>query len=130
MSIKIYGYKLCESTYHVFLDLANIDESVRKDEEIFTRADSSSKKSLLIVEDHFELRSFIKEIFQNSFRVLVAGNGIEALEIIESYLEQELRIDDRDASLMYTLSGVASARLGMEDRAALHFSRARFSRQR
>ena len=67
----------------VFLDLADIDETIKKTDEIFSRVNSASKKTLLIVEDHFELRNFIKEIFQGSFRVLVAGNGAEALEIIE-----------------------------------------------
>jgi tetratricopeptide (TPR) repeat protein len=52
------------------------------------------------------------------------GEYQESLEILEGYLEQEQRHGDKDASLMHTLSGVASARLGMDDRAALHFSRA------
>jgi len=52
------------------------------------------------------------------------GEYRETLEIVEGYLEQEWRLDGKDASLMHTLSGVASARLGMEDRAALHFSKA------
>jgi Tfp pilus assembly protein PilF len=52
------------------------------------------------------------------------GEYGESLEILEGYLEQEQRYDHKDASLMHTLSGVASARLGMDDRAALHFYRA------
>jgi tetratricopeptide (TPR) repeat protein len=52
------------------------------------------------------------------------GRYRESLEVVEGYLDGRWDIADRDASLMHTLSGVASARLGMEDRAALHFSTA------
>lgn len=46
------------------------------------------------------------------------------LEIIEGYLESEGELDDEASSLMHTLSGVASTRLGMNDRAAALFSKA------
>jgi tetratricopeptide (TPR) repeat protein len=52
------------------------------------------------------------------------GEYGETLEIIEGYLESEGELDVKAASLMHTLSGVASARLGMEDRAAVLFSKA------
>jgi tetratricopeptide (TPR) repeat protein len=52
------------------------------------------------------------------------GEYGETLEIIEGYLESEGELDGKAASLMHTLSGVASARLGMIDRAAVLFSKA------
>jgi len=52
------------------------------------------------------------------------GEYGETLEIIDGYLESEGELDGKAASLMHTLSGVASARLGMKDRAAVLFSKA------
>ena len=59
-----------------------------------------------------------------SYKLFQEGKYGETVEVLEGYMEQELRLHGRDASLMHTLTGVASARLGMDDRAALHFSRA------
>jgi DNA-binding response OmpR family regulator/anti-sigma regulatory factor (Ser/Thr protein kinase) len=47
---------------------------------------SSSKPLILIVEDHDELRAFIKESLSSEFSVLTASNGKEGLEIARQEL--------------------------------------------
>jgi tetratricopeptide (TPR) repeat protein len=65
------------------------------------------------------------EAFYNEAVMLFQdGEYMESLRILEDYLEGEWELEDEDASLMHTLSGVASVRLGLKDRAALHFSEA------
>jgi signal transduction histidine kinase/ligand-binding sensor domain-containing protein/DNA-binding response OmpR family regulator len=67
----------------VLVNIEGSNDLIRETDEIFHRGKASMKRNLLIVEDHYELRNFIREAFHDSFRVLVAENGVEALEIIE-----------------------------------------------
>jgi signal transduction histidine kinase/CheY-like chemotaxis protein len=43
----------------------------------------SEGQTILIVEDHKEVRSFLKSMLRNHFRVLTAMNGLEALSLLE-----------------------------------------------
>ncbi len=47
---------------------------------------SNDKEILLIVDDMPDIRSFVKEIFENNYQCIEASNGIEALEVIKSNL--------------------------------------------
>lgn len=49
--------------------------------------------SILIVEDEWELREYIAKLLQNSFRIITAKNGREALDILQSK-EPDLIITD------------------------------------
>ena len=54
-------------------------------EEITIQTDSPDKNGLiLIVEDDIDIRNFIAQSFEKPYNVMVAGNGIEALKILES----------------------------------------------
>lgn len=44
------------------------------------------KPAILIVEDNRELRHFVRENFENEFHVLEAGNGEEALSVLQNHL--------------------------------------------
>lgn len=61
-------------------------EAVSDDSEILDTADTlvseNSDTVVLIVEDEPELRSFLKKSLSEQYQVLVAGNGLQALEII------------------------------------------------
>lgn len=46
--------------------------------------DNSEKKTVLLVEDNEEVRTFIAEKFQQSFIIVTSSNGIEALEILNN----------------------------------------------
>ena len=65
-------------------EVSKVKELIRKPTEFSQFSSSIQKRNLLIVEDHMELRNFLGEVFQESFRVLLAENGIEALKIIEN----------------------------------------------
>ncbi|AUP77902.1 hybrid sensor histidine kinase/response regulator transcription factor [Flavivirga eckloniae] len=59
----------------------NIDEddTVSKDEQEAI----SKSKTLLIVEDSAELRNYLKRELKNSYKILVANNGVEGLRLAE-----------------------------------------------
>ena len=50
---------------------------------------SNSKETLLLVEDHPELRIFIQNILSPQYNVLTAGNGLEALEVLEKSVKSQ-----------------------------------------
>lgn len=39
------------------------------------------KQTLLIVEDNFEMQNFLQDIFRNNYKILLADNGAEGLEV-------------------------------------------------
>jgi len=41
--------------------------------------------TILVVEDSFDLRSFIVNSFRNEYRMLEAANGMEAYDIVKKY---------------------------------------------
>ena len=47
-----------------------------------------TKPEVLIVEDNLELRSFMKDHFDEEFKILEANNGVEALEILKQHKVQ------------------------------------------
>ncbi len=53
--------------------------------QINDRNKTKSAPSVLVVEDSYDLRSFIVKSFRNKFRVLEASNGKEALEMAQKY---------------------------------------------
>ena len=53
-------------------------------EKEFTLA--NNKETLLIVDDMPDIRSFVKEIFEENYQCIEASNGVEALEIIKNNL--------------------------------------------
>ncbi len=55
------------------------------DKEIFQETINESLKTLLIVEDNYELRAFIKNIFKETYNVLESKNGFEGLEVAKAY---------------------------------------------
>ncbi|MGM8361849.1 hybrid sensor histidine kinase/response regulator transcription factor [Flavobacterium sp. ARAG 55.4] len=44
-----------------------------------------TKPEILLVEDNLELRSFMKDHFEEEFKIIEANNGIEALELLEKH---------------------------------------------
>lgn len=46
--------------------------------------DSPDAKTVLIVEDHKELRFYLKSILSNNFRILLASNGAQGLDLLQS----------------------------------------------
>lgn len=53
----------------------------------------NNKEILLIVDDMPDIRSFVKEIFEENYQCIEASNGIEALEIIKNNLPSLLISD-------------------------------------
>ncbi|MEC3907163.1 two-component regulator propeller domain-containing protein [Tamlana sp. 2201CG12-4] len=69
-------FKLRESVY-VEKEL----EALKEESEIHEDIIDKSRPSILIVEDNAELRSFIKNIFINTYNVFESPNGEKALEV-------------------------------------------------
>ena len=51
---------------------------------------NSDKKVLLIADDSPVITKFVKKLFQDEYEVLVASNGIEAIDIVEQYKDKNL----------------------------------------
>ncbi|NME68653.1 ATP-binding protein [Flammeovirga aprica] len=49
-----------------------------------TPSSSSKKQSVLLVEDNYELRSYLREALQEHYQIVEASDGVNALEILES----------------------------------------------
>jgi signal transduction histidine kinase/CheY-like chemotaxis protein len=63
--------------------------------QLLEASTNGHEKSLLVVEDNRDMRSFLKQILQSEYKVYTAQNGKEALEILEEYPEQfQLMITD------------------------------------
>ena len=51
---------------------------------------NSDKKVLLIADESPVITKFFKKLFQDEYEVLVASNGIEAIDIVEQYKDKNL----------------------------------------
>ena len=58
---------------------------VRKEAEISNETLNAELQTILIVEDNTEVRSFINDIFKDSFNVIQAKNGLEGLEASKNH---------------------------------------------
>ena len=63
----------------------------------------SNKKSLLIVDDSREFRSYLFDMFSSKYRCLVARNGVQALDVMQHYLV-DLVITDQ---MMHEMDGLS-----------------------
>tara|TARA_A200000113_G_scaffold192196_1_gene181286 strand:- start:97 stop:3978 length:3882 start_codon:yes stop_codon:yes gene_type:complete len=66
----------------------------------------SNKKSLLIVDDSREFRSYLFDLFSSKYRCLVARNGVQALDVMQHYLV-DLVITDQ---MMHEMDGLSLIR--------------------
>jgi len=71
-----------------------------------------TKPEVLIVEDNVELRSFMKDHFDEDFKVFEAGNGIEGLEILNKH-KIEIIVSD---IMMPEMDGVTFCKKVKEDK--------------
>lgn len=109
------------------------DEKDRRQVSSLTNTDPNAKV-VLIVEDHRELRTYLKSLISSDYRVLLASNGSEALTILESdkvdlvitdlmmpYMDGFELIDHlkKDKTLKKLPILVVSARTGKEEKLAL-----------
>ncbi|MCZ8531411.1 hybrid sensor histidine kinase/response regulator transcription factor [Alteromonas sp. PRIM-21] len=62
----------------------------------------TNKKSLLIVDDSREFRSYLFDLFSGKYRCLVARNGVQALDVMQHYLV-DLVITDQ---MMHEMDGL------------------------
>jgi CheY-like chemotaxis protein/AraC-like DNA-binding protein len=63
----------------------------------------SNKKSILIVDDSREFRSYLFDMFSSKYRCLVARNGVQALDVMQHYLV-DLVITDQ---MMHEMDGLS-----------------------
>jgi signal transduction histidine kinase/DNA-binding response OmpR family regulator/ligand-binding sensor domain-containing protein len=70
------------STFTVTLPLGK----PQQEEETTNLPSKENKKTLLIVDDQADIRSFVKEAFESSYQCLEASNGKEALEVVKMVL--------------------------------------------
>ena len=63
----------------------------------------TSKKSLLIVDDSREFRSYLFELFSPKYRCLVARNGTQALDVMQHYLVDVVITDQ----MMHEMDGLS-----------------------
>lgn len=74
--------------------VAPVDVASRQSENnIVEEEPSGKKKSILIVDDNKDLRNFLKSSFDSQYCVLLAGNGVEAWELLQKE-SPELIISD------------------------------------
>ena len=66
----------------------NLSENEREEQEVVSQSEESAEelpyltgKTILLVEDNEDIRSYVKEHLQRHYRVLEAGNGEEAFQI-------------------------------------------------
>ncbi|MFK7799378.1 MAG: response regulator [Aureispira sp.] len=75
--------------------LATTNPTSEKRKQLIEAPKNGHKKSLLVVEDNRDMRSFLKQILQSEYKVYTAQNGKEALEILEEHPQQfQLMITD------------------------------------
>ena len=67
----------------------NLSENEREEQEVVSQSEESAEelpyltgKTILLVEDNEDIRSYVKEHLQRHYRVLEAGNGEEAFQIV------------------------------------------------
>ncbi|MDP4184997.1 MAG: two-component regulator propeller domain-containing protein [Bacteroidota bacterium] len=61
-------------------------KSSKEEESLIENTDQKAKPILLIVDDNYDLRSFLYQNFKNDYRVMVAENGREGYEIAQKYI--------------------------------------------
>ncbi len=74
--ISVRLVKLSTSNYKSF------EHNSKSNEPIYNLHENIIKPEILLVEDNTELRSFIKDDFQDFYNVREASNGIEALKVL------------------------------------------------
>ena len=75
-------------------------------EKLSPASGKSNKKSLLIVDDSREFRSYLFDLFSSKYRCLVARNGVQALDVMQHYLV-DLVITDQ---IMHEMDGLGLTR--------------------
>lgn len=87
----------------VTLPIDDIDFVNSQAETLSPANAKSNKKSLLIVDDSREFRSYLFDLFSSKYRCLVARNGVQALDVMQHYLV-DLVITDQMMNEMDGLS--------------------------
>lgn len=84
---SVFSVKLLKGKAHYPADtefiLADLEECAAADSvvgKMLHEGNTSDKLLMLVVEDNYELRTFIKQVFQNRFHLLEADNGEEGLK--------------------------------------------------
>lgn len=85
--LKLPYRELTNSSQHRNKDLQ--EKSLERIEKSINSPQDYSKPHILIVEDNVELRSFIKDLLSESFRISEATNGAEAWEMLEKTLNNQ-----------------------------------------
>lgn len=67
-----------------FIEEAELFLARSQDEQKPERADAENLSTLLIVDDNSDMRSYIKKLLEAQYNIITAGNGLEALQIIQS----------------------------------------------
>ena len=80
--------KYIESSHQLFRDL-EVDEKALPNLEM---QDTEKSLSILIVDDHPEIRFYIRQILEEKYNVLEAAHGLEAIDLL----------DNKDVSLIVT----------------------------
>ncbi|TKB01909.1 response regulator [Alteromonas portus] len=75
-------------------------------EDLLPADAKTNKKSLLIVDDSREFRSYLFDLFSEKYRCLVARNGVQALDVMQHYLV-DLVITDQ---MMHEMDGLGLTR--------------------
>ena len=86
------------------------------DDEVKVELDKSSFPKILIVEDDIEIRTFLKDHFENSYRIIEAANGREG---IDKCLQQQPDLVLSDV-MMPEVDGYELCRLIKENELASH----------
>jgi signal transduction histidine kinase/ligand-binding sensor domain-containing protein/DNA-binding NarL/FixJ family response regulator len=92
-------------------DIKPLDEEVNNLELLI-----SERQSILIIDDNVQLRTYIKKIFKESYKIYEAGNGEDGLETIKKYLP-DIVISD---VVMGALSGIEMCRIIKQDSSLSH----------
>lgn len=120
---------------------AGIQESLDWNENLVKTSFSKERKTLLFVEDNYDLRNFIKESFQNEYNVLLGVDGVHGYQLASEHhvnliisdqmmpnmsgtdLLKKLKSDNRLAQIPFIIltanaspeSKLESLRLGADD---------------
>lgn len=70
-----------------------IDVEKEKVEEIIVIDDNLHKYTLLIVEDNYEFRDYLKNELENEYKVLVANNGKRGMDLVNEFLPDIILTD-------------------------------------
>ena len=84
------------------VDTGNLKEKLKNEEisnEQFNNQDNEKKITVLLIEDNFELRKYLKELLKLSYKVVVAVNGKQGLDTATTILP-DLIITDLILPLM------------------------------